>query len=1024
MKPIQLTMQGFGPYCDKTIVDFTRFTSEGLFLITGPTGAGKTTLFDAMTFALYGESSGSVRNNRNFRSDLAKDASPTFVEFIFELHGTVYRLYRTPSYKIASRNTPLIHEATLYIGQDDSIQNIREVNQKVKSLLGLDVHQFKQVVMIAQGEFTRLLFADSAEKSKIFRSIFATDIYSKVEQILAEKVKATKSALEQEQSLLVSVFDNIKPYHERLASCQPIVLENLDKILLAVNDALNDIQTSIQSKSLERNGIAAQLLDLNTRLQQATMTNQDHHKLEETLKRYEDLLAQQPHIDHDTVTLTQAQRATEIEPLRLEHDKNAEYIELLKTKLSTHHTLFQTAQGKVQSLQVQWENLKQTQLHIDALKTKHASLMHAIQLLQEITAIQNNRDEQQRTCLLHQRTLQTLDSQLQTIQKQRLQLENELVNVSPLEKQEIILKHACDQLQRQHQEVSTLIITCETLTHTIAAIQPLKHDIAQLHHECESKKNQVAALHQAILNDQAYHLAQYLRDNEACPVCGSTHHPQLATPTHEIVTAANLKETQSQVDALLSKLHTKEKALDQLSYRRDQLAQQVNVEPSQVAALHVQLKQTQHEHADKLQTTKNELKHIQTVIAHLHTKQDELETLKTEQTQLQTKYDTTLPLHHQSEKIVAVLDSEIALKQANLPQNSDHAHIQSELAVLSHTIATFEESFQASQTQLAQAQSELHQLQGTMNLYTEQLREASTKQIQLDAHLIQQCHANGFDTVQAQQDATLSLAQQNNLHSKIQNFTFQLKQTQQSMQELKARCLLNPKIDVSDLQAHIHNLNNDMTHISQSLGRLSQTQQIFTAAYEKLLQQQARVNTSTTLLSDLDSLYQVTKGNNPQKQNLETYVLAYYFNKILELSNLRLTRLSEGRYVFVLKEDPTRRLSGLDLDILDYESGKIRDVRSLSGGESFKAALSLALGCSDLMQHLAGGHQINTLFIDEGFGSLDPQSLDQAINVLMDFKEDNKLIGIISHVSELKERVEAQLVVVKQDKGSTITYLP
>jgi DNA repair exonuclease SbcCD ATPase subunit len=193
----------------------------------------------------------------------------------------------------------------------------------------------------------------------------------------------------------------------------------------------------------------------------------------------------------------------------------------------------------------------------------------------------------------------------------------------------------------------------------------------------------------------------------------------------------------------------------------------------------------------------------------------------------------------------------------------------------------------------------------------------------------------------------------------------------------------------------------------------------------KLKSQKERVAFTTQLLNDLNTLYQVTKGNNPQKQSLETYVLAYYFRRILELSKLRLSRLSDGRYLFVLKDEPnSRRLSGLDLDIYDYETGKPRDVRSLSGGESFKAALSLALGCSDLMQNLAGSHQINTLFIDEGFGSLDAQSLDAAINVLLEIKHDDKLIGIISHVSELKERVESQLVIVKKDKGSGITYQP
>lgn len=1024
MKPIQLKLQGFGPYSDETIIDFTRFMKDGLFLITGPTGAGKTTLFDAMTFALYGDSSGSVRSNRNFRSDLASETTQTYVEFIFELQGLVYTLHRKPAYKIESRKTPFLHEATLYCAHHDPVVGVSEVNQKIKSLLGLDVHQFKQVVMIAQGEFTRLLFADSAEKSKIFRSIFSTHIYIMIEKLLAEKVKNTKASLEQEQTLLMSVFDSIKSYHPRLEVCKPIVLNAMELILLAIQETLVDTQAEIDHEQIQRSTYTTQLQQLNTQLNQANIINQDHFKLEEALVKSDSLLSQKSMVDQDILTLKQAEYASVIEPIRLEYQKTNEHIISLQSKIQSLSESLIISKQATESYQAKLTQLQQQHDSIESLKLKKASLERSIKLLQEIEVTKGKLVTHQSTFAQQQVLLNDVKEKQGQSQEKLTHLENDLSRLSHFEKQEILHQTSVEQLQRSISDVTTQLSTCTILENTLEEVKPLTIEMSQLQIELESKKEVYESLNQIYLKDHAYHLAQALSENEACPVCGSTHHPQLASPVSESITSIQIKEAQSNIEALSKAIQNKEKKHDQLHYQIEQLSKQLNIETCQVSSFKDKLHTTLLEHSQKLKITQEELTQTKHTISFLHLKEKELSELQAQIKQLQVKYDSTLQLQNQSEKHIAVLESELTLKQASLPQDIDQADFYQELITLTKTLSSFDQTFKETQLNLYKAQNEFSQHQGTLKSYEEQLSELTTLQDQLKDNLFHQLQEHGFASLQSQQDAYLSTSSQQALSSKIQNYTFTLNQTQQLIKELKERCEHHPKIEIEPLQTQISELNELLSQLNQRLGQMNQMKQVISSAYDKLVLQKERVHASTTLLNDLDSLYQVTKGNNPQKQSLETYVLAYYFNKILELSNLRLSRLSEGRYVFVLKEDATRKLSGLDLDILDYESGKTRDVRSLSGGESFKAALSLALGCSDLMQHLAGGLEINTLFIDEGFGSLDAQSLDQAISVLMDIKEQDKLIGIISHVSELKERVESQLVIVKKDKGSGITYRP
>ncbi len=598
MKPIQLKLQGFGPYRDETIIDFTRFMKDGLFLITGPTGAGKTTLFDAMTFALYGDSSGSVRSNRNFRSDLVDDQTPTYVELIFELQGKQYRIHRTPSYKVSTRKTPLLHEVTLFAPNQHVIVGVKEVEQAIKSLLGLDVHQFKQVVMIAQGEFTRLLFADSAEKSKIFRSIFSTHIYSTLENLLYERFKSTKNSLEQEETLLISTFDGIKSNHSSLESFSPLILENMDPLLEVVQTSLEGLHNEINLKQSELKQLEAHSKELNVKLAYAKEINLNHQRLSEENHKLNDLLLQQPIIEQDKVVLKQAEDAALIEPTRQDVVRNQKEMDDFKTKIVSIQTEIDSFKLHLDSLKSTQNTLLQDQPRIEGLRKRKEALESAMHVFQELENIKNRLITQQSLFSHIQSQLQKLTHQKQEAQINHDQLETELAELLQLEKEELSLGSQIDKLQQSLKTIDEKVSYCIDLENTFKILSPLSDEITQLQDEVVAKKTLLDTFNQAFIQDRAYHLAQELKDHEPCPVCGSTHHPQLAQPTYDAVSQEQLKTLQHHIDTLNQTIQSKTHDHHSLQFKIDHLSKQLNISISHVSDLHQEL--IEHQNRDSL----------------------------------------------------------------------------------------------------------------------------------------------------------------------------------------------------------------------------------------------------------------------------------------------------------------------------------------------------------------------------------------------------------------------------------------
>jgi DNA repair protein SbcC/Rad50 len=572
-----------------------------------------------------------------------------------------------------------------------------------------------------------------------------------------------------------------------------------------------------------------------------------------------------------------------------------------------------------------------------------------------------------------------------------------------------------------------------TITQKLSHIQSIKKLQSELSTQLRLKEEvlrkqtlkeaHVSELTKAYLNDAASMLAQTLVDNEACPVCGSVHHPHTASNHSSFESIELLEDSRLELEVLNNELQVLHRSCESYELKLEHLKEILNEPIDDLDTLESVLN-------SNLTKANTEMKVSQSVISNqtkalndLKSKEVILDDFRKQSLSLSTKLQTFEQDLNRIDKEIAVTQTQIQSKSTNETQFTHEELIQN-IDHLSHLIKTFEEDKKKALSSVESSKLKHKGIEGQIDSYQNQLTKQTELFLKAEKEYQDQLQEYGFESEEDQTQSIIASHTLTQLIETIQRYDMMLQNTHQEIKASQEFINHRSRIDIEPMVLELSQLNSALTQLNQEFGRLTQVHASLKRAANVIESQHVRVKTTQAFLEDCDTLYQVSRGNNPLKQKLETYVLAYFFEKILSLSNERLTRLSEGRYIFVLKDESTRKFSGLDLDILDYETGKVRDVRSLSGGESFKAALSLALGCSDMMQQLHGGLHIKTLFIDEGFGSLDAQSLDQAISVLMDIRDDDKLIGIISHVSELKERIDAQLVIKKGDLGSVIDYLP
>ncbi len=884
MKPKRLIISGWGPYKNKTEIDFERFEGKGLFLLTGATGAGKTTIFDAISYALYGRLSGETREKNSVRSDFAEIDTPTFVELFMEHAGKEYHILRNPEYtrpKKRSKSGSVTKEkenAILYFEDGTVLEGIKEVNARMQEILVLDYDQFKQITMIAQGEFARLLTASPKEKTAIFRDIFGTGIYENFTRLLRERAK--------------NLYGDVQEQKHKLE-------EDIRLLLSGENGPVDSVSTDTLKE----------------------LTSAEYWKYDAILEELKLLLKQ----------AKKEERALEKESKRLQEKKDALTAEITQKELANK----------------QMENLESAQKKLQVLETKKDSMEEKGRLLvraRSAASIEPFRLKVKNA----QKLLQEKEQALQNTEQRKQQLCAEQVALRFFEEKQVLFQNYLEKKRALESTLSEEKKTESIVAKAFSEWETAKEAFAKAESVREVKREKYEEAEKAYRHAVVGIAAKLLQEGEPCPVCGSREHPKPAKAEAGVLSEEELKKLKTELEkADKEMVACQEKAV----MMRTRAEEQKNG-------------------LQKLQDQKQELQ--------IQLKGYEEELLLGDASLAQTFF-------------TGFYEEQAALFQKKLERISQVAAL----------LVNEEQLSGQTKTEIEGAKADREQFAG-------ELTEALAKE--------------GFATEAECDEALLPKAEILSLEQEKAAYEMELASTKSLVTHLNLTLKKKEKYDIDQLTIQAENYKINLMQVQNTLkkvhafcGEVKKTETCFVNGMDKM----AKAQEAYGCVGDLANL---AGGNNAKRLVFEQFVLAGYFEEILRAANLRFYKMTGGRYEMsrISEAGDGRIKDSLEIQVMDYYTGKMRSVKTLSGGESFKASLSLALGMSDVIQAMSGGIRVDTLFIDEGFGALDSESLDQACETLMGLVEHNRLIGIISHVQELRERIDNQIVIEKSNNGSNI----
>lgn len=914
MRPLKLTISGFGPYAGTQELDFSRLGTGGLYLITGDTGAGKTTIFDAITYALFGEASGDSRDASMLRSKYAAPDTPTYVELTFDYGGKSYQVRRSPEYTRAKTrgtgNTKQAATAELIYPDGNVVTKLKEVNTAIRDIIGLTRAQFSQIAMISQGDFRKLLQAGTEERQKIFRDIFRTKFYDLLQSKLKENVLAVgrekdeiSRSIGQYMRSVTCKEDSVYSPDAEKAQAGQLPMAEFQKVLEAILKEDADTQKQLDS-------------DLDAVEKELDAVKEQLTKAEAYQKAKTELFGKQ---EQERALSTQLQEAKgakdaakDTEPQQRELTNRLAQWALLLPKYDDLNTLEAKLTTAKKDL-------------ADAMRKRETAQALQAQLNVEIQSLKEEH------------------SQLSSAEAQKERFSNQLSNANERKEKFTKLLSEIKSFNAEQEKLNELQQAFQAALATSSRLLQIYND-----------KNT------AFLREQAGMMASNLEEGKPCPVCGSIHHPVLAALSQDAPSEADVK-------------HAKKKYED--ADKETQLASQK---------------------ASKQNGT------------------------------VETAREALL-------KTVSDLLPGTSLEDASAAAKKEAAEIQSEINGLNKELAEIKEKIQRKQALEKQIPSKEEEYQKAVNAYTDadtkiKLCNGSIEALQTQAdELRSELPSPDKAAAKAQQEADreqldkLKQAQAE-ANEKYSAYDKELTGVRSAIAQLGQQLADQPEWDTEALNEQKEALTLRKTELRNAHGNVSYRITANTGARDHIAAQ-------ASTLADLEQQYAWMKAlsdtangdvSGKQKIKLETYIQRAYFDQILMRANIRLQKMSGGQYDLKRRDtvDGYKSQSGLELDIVDHINASERSVNTLSGGESFLASLALALGLSDEVQ-MSTGIRLDTLFVDEGFGSLDPEALNKAYNTLASLTEGNRLVGIISHVEELKERIDRQIVVSKKPSGGS-----
>ena len=928
MKPLKLTMSAFGSYAGKNVIDFTG-QQQGIFLITGDTGAGKTTIFDAITYALYNQTSGGERNGNMMRSQYAQQETETYVELEFLYRGQTYRVRRNPDYKITKtlkngkiREQKVPHSVELTM-PDGTVfpEKKNATDAKIIEILGLTADQFSQIVMIAQGDFLKLLYTKSDERKMIFSKLFRTDIYWKIQENLRrksmemdERIQENDRAFEQEKSRII-----LLPESEELP---------LDELVERLRERLKD---ALKEQNLRR----ANVEELNKKITKYEEINKLFVSLEKIRQNGKELEARQAESKERRQQIENARKADKVlvaeqQNLRQQQEveQSAQAIAKMTETLANDQEMFETLKTQQQEAEA-----KQKREAADIQK----KMLALEQSFPSYEALQNARSEEQQAKKVWEDLGKTSE---ESFHKKE-------AGIAALKEQQKRQEQIVEQTKKNWEQTS------------LSASESAKH---------------YEHMYEAFLKEQAGILAENLSAGCPCPVCGSTVHPDPAKLSDHAVTELEVEQAKKTRAAAEEKRDMAYAAFEAEKTEKQKLAQAVEKEEADFVLAQTIAKQQRKEAEQNYVSLQKIAEQIR-------------------------------------EKLVY----------------PSLAEAKKQYAAMQKALEAAEQEIERKRQKVSELAEAMNTLKGQKLAEEENQKTAKKLAVKTEKEYAKLLEKSGFVSEETYHLAILPERSRSKLEREEKEYESQCLRQQSEQKLLEKQVSGKTYTDTTEL-------NEQLKAEKQALKEAEKTYMELHTAYENdrsVLQNCAVYLEKGKKLESEDqvikSLSKTANGrlSGSAKIDFETYIQRQYFKQIIHEANKRLLTMSNHQFILKLKEEANtgrKTNEGLDLSVYSLVTDSERDVKTLSGGESFLAALAMALGLSDIVERSAGAIHPDMMFIDEGFGSLDAQSRQQAIEVLAELAGDSRMVGIISHVTELKEQIDRKLVVSRTDKGSRAVW--
>lgn len=1137
MRPEKLVISAFGPYAGRTEIDFTKLGKKGLYLITGDTGAGKTTIFDAITFALYGETSGGVRDSGMLRSKYAKSGEPTFVKLTFAYRGKSYQVTRNPEYQRRKvRGTGFtIQKAEAELVYPDErmpVTKVNEVTKAVTELLGLDFNQFTQIAMIAQGDFRKLLFAGTEERSRIFRQIFHTDLYQTIQKRLKEEegkrkrqydelagsirqylegarveenpeieaeyaglkqnrfqgtaaraIELLQQLTEEEQEQLQSMEKDISDISKRLDADSKMLEQaaNRDRLLAerehqtaGLEDLQRELAQTRQKKEDAEKGaaecgvLAEEIQQIKRRLDYCASIETDKQRLTELDKQIQAQTKEQKNSEADkektTAEISGAEErlkelgGAETERVRLSHQKK-----VLNEKADEWEKLLRERTDTSECLKKSEERLEKRKASLHEMEERRDDLSSFLEALSGSVIIYEKINQEYKALKREYEDVLELERQVINSEKNLETKKREQICFLAMEwryhcQESVRLAGDKEKKQRKYEETYA--------------------DYIAMNQEYEKLKK-------LFYDNQAGILAENLEEGMPCPVCGSLHHPVLAHRRAEVPKEEELEEKEKacremqdkvreqsmELGQIVSDMKQEEEMIEELSEngKRTGLFEEL-LKNQKIESSLQKIKDGQEAAREQIISCETSLSGQKDRLAQRESGRklaDALQAMEQRRKAVKEQVDAYEQSCEQKKTLEEQLinaqgkqtEAEKERERYRTQKESQDRHYDDLLAASDMPWSGAETGEQALLLTKSAAAKNEKQFCENQLLCEEKIRLEQKLLPALRSRL-----ERDTETITSVRETIIKLrTEQKNLEEKIASMEVRLegksldiwrmksagleekKQSLETAQAQAQEAYRNKEKEIVRVQAAIMALEKQLEGIgSLDEGEIRERYEQENAKKTDLLQRQKELyathQTNLNVLSNVNDRQKVLESAEEEyiwikalsdtvngdisgkyRVDLEAYIQMTYFDRIIRKANLRLLTMTGGQYELKRQTgDDKRKKAGLELDVIDHYNGSERSVKTLSGGETFQASLSLALGLSDEIQSSAGGIRLDTMFVDEGFGSLDEDALAQAMRALEGLTEGNRLVGIISHVAELKERIEQKIIVTKMRGGMEV----